>query len=318
MSNYNVELLQDGEEKKWDLFLRETINPSFYSSTRFNNFYAWKVDEVLRLVFRKKDRIIGIIAGGVVNSEGKMVFNSPYSSSFSGFCYSDHLSLLDANNIIGCFEEFLSKKGVSEIFICQSPQCYLDHFDESFNFLLDYNDYLVSKKELSYFITRESFCNSKISRNVRKACSEGLRLLANIDVETACEFLILHKKKRNLGLSIPAADIVGLSKLLGGKIHCHGVYSGENLVAAIIVYVLGKTTVMGFNWDQDYDFQQYRCTDFLLYEVVSYYFDLGFTKFDLGTATINGEPNWGLLKYKEKLGGIGCLRTTYRKSLISE
>lgn len=317
MSDYSVSLLQPGEEKQWDLFLLETINSSFFNSLPFLNFYDQKVKEVLRFVFRRKNKIIALMAGGVVDSVDGLKFFSPYSSSFSGFCYGEHLSLFDAKNVITCLENYLHNKGIKEILIVQPPQCYYEYCDQRFDFLFLANDYVIVRNELTYFVTKESLSASGIWRNLKKADKSGLRFVSNVDIETVGEFLILHKGKRNLGLSTPVTDLVGLANLLVGKIHCHAVYSGDILVAAIIVYVLGKSTVMGFNWDQDYDFQHYRCTDFLLYKVISYYFDQGFTNFDLGTVTLNGEPNWGLLKFKEKLGGRGCLRTSYCKSLVN-
>lgn len=314
-AEYTIDLVEFVEEYRWADAIKDASGFTLYHDLKYSKYYAYKVDEVLNILIKRNGVVVALISGGVCIVEEEKRFLSPFSASFSGFLFVDGLSLLSCSCCFKIFEDFMLSRGVVRVVLGQPPSCYYHFYDQSLDFLFYYNNYSAIGNELAYFVTKDSVDHAGVRRNLNRAVKAGLRFVPNIDLEVAGNFLILHKKKRNLGLSVPVAEIVELSGLLDGMIHSHGVYINDTLVAAIIVYMLGQRTVMGFNWDQDYDFQQYRCTDFLLYETVMHYFGQGFTIFDLGTVTINGQPNWGLLKYKEKLGGIGCLRTKYSKFL---
>jgi len=51
--------------------------------------------------------------------------------------------------------------------------------------------------------------------------------------------------------------------------------------------------------------------DFLLFNLWSYYKEVGFELIDLGISTEAGLPNEGLLRFKETHGSVSSIRNTF-------
>ncbi len=302
-------------DDNWDEFVAGAWDGTLYHASEFIKFTSNKVEQILPLGFKKKGKILSLIPMGIVSEDGQKVLKTPYSASFTGFCFGPGFHLDPLFGSLRNLEEIGLELGIQRIHIGQPPLFYYGGAGELIEYGLSQKGYQRVTVELNHYVTAFDAPPAGVGRNLKKADRLGLKFRADIDLRAAALFQIHHKQKRGLNLSVGVDELELLSRCLPGKIQAHGVFYHGVMVASIIVYIQSKHIAMGFNWDQDYEFQSYRCTDFLLCHVMSHYFRHGFSIFDLGTSSLNGDINWGLTRFKEGFGSMSGIRTVYQKCI---
>lgn len=314
-NNVKLILMEDDRNADWDAFVATGINYCFYHDSAFNDYYRYKTAGTLKIAFEKDGDIIAALPGGIVG-ENKDTFAAPFSASFGGFCVGAAAKLEDIFHVVELLDDFLREKGVKRVILRQPPVMYSAAPDERLSYTLLRYGYHHAVNDLTLYVTAEDTAASTFTRNVKKAAREGLSFRECADPGPVWDFIAAHKKKRSIPFSVSHEETVGLKTMLKDRIRFFGVFLGETLVAAIIVYYLNEVAALGFNWEQDYHYQALRPTDYMLYFTAEAVFHSGRRYFDLGNATGNGEPNWGVARYKEKLSPRGALRTSWEKTLV--
>jgi lipid II:glycine glycyltransferase (peptidoglycan interpeptide bridge formation enzyme) len=83
------------------------------------------------------------------------------------------------------------------------------------------------------------------------------------------------------------------------------------MIAGMVIFVCNRRAALAFYYVSHREgFQLYHGFNLLVYEVVRWCSEQGFRFLDLGTFTINMQPNWGLASFKESFGTQGVFRDT--------
>jgi hypothetical protein len=87
------------------------------------------------------------------------------------------------------------------------------------------------------------------------------------------------------------------------------------MIGGSVIFVTNKKTLLAFYISHNDEYQQFRPVNLLFHEVLRWGYVRHFTYLDLGTFTLNMEPNWGLGRFKEKHNARGYLRDTFALKL---
>jgi lipid II:glycine glycyltransferase (peptidoglycan interpeptide bridge formation enzyme) len=82
------------------------------------------------------------------------------------------------------------------------------------------------------------------------------------------------------------------------------------MLGGIVVFAANAEVILAFYISHDTKYQNYRPVNLLLYEVIKWGRNHGYSHLDLGTFTLNMAPNWGLGRFKENFSARGFLRDT--------
>lgn len=154
-----------------------------------------------------------------------------------------------------------------------------------------------------------------MERNCRKAERSGTRVVP-VSPEECFDLLSEVKRAKGYAFSFVRERLKDQVEMFPDVFRCLGVRqeNGE-LLAGLIEAVLGNTALL-LAGDQTEDGKRVSAVDFLLFHQVSTHFAGKIEMVDLvGTVTIQGVPNWGLVRHKENFGGTVSLRNTYGKAL---
>jgi len=312
--NLVIELIKGERNGIWDRFVKSCPNFTFYQSSDFLDYYSFKVDSLHKIVFKKKNKIIASIPGGIIN-KGGLKFYSPFSASFGGFCYIEGSKLEDVFAMIRGLNDYLKLNNIAEAIIRQTPLIYSKRLDEYIDFALLCNGYALDRTELTLYMDAINCVTAKVKQNIRKAERSGLVFSEEDSIEEVYKFISFHKKKKNITFSVTSEDLIYLKNLFPGHIKTFSVSYKNKIIAAIITYFLNDICVLGFNWEQDEQYQEYRPTDLMIYKTANWIFNSGYRFFDLGTVTLEGKPNLGLSRFKENFGTNGVIRKTFVKKI---
>ncbi|MCL4491201.1 MAG: GNAT family N-acetyltransferase [Nitrospirae bacterium] len=315
MSDIKLLPLRESDEGLYNDFVEQSINGTFYHNLSFIKLYGCKAKRTITVVFKKRDKIMSVLAGGIIENNGSLTFSSPFSASFTGFCYSKEVKLRDAFDIIALLETHLKSNGISEVTLQHPPIIYCNSLDERFDFALNYSGFKIGTADLTFYIESLSAISSSVLRNVKKAEASGLLFRETEECERVWNFLRQQKSKKGVYFSISLNELKSLKDIFKEKVRFFGVYKGGELLSAMILYCLNRNTALGFTWAQCEEYQILRPTDYLIYNVSRVVFAEGYRFFDLGTGTIGGEPVWGVTRFKENYSPGSAMRKKYIKTL---
>ena len=149
-------------------------------------------------------------------------------------------------------------------------------------------------------------------RSTKKAMREGVEVKISDDFEKFYKIL-----EHNLGMrhnvqpTHTLEELKRLKRLLLDKIILFAAYLDNLMLGGIVLFVANPNVILAFYISHNNRYQQYRPVNLLLYEIIKWARLQGFKYLDLGTFTLNMEPNWGLGRFKENHNARGFLRDTY-------
>jgi lipid II:glycine glycyltransferase (peptidoglycan interpeptide bridge formation enzyme) len=88
-----------------------------------------------------------------------------------------------------------------------------------------------------------------------------------------------------------------------------------DVVGGTLLFVCSRRVVLNFYLCRRRDRQELRTANMLAYQTLEWARREGFQYYDFGTSTIDMEPNWGLVRFKEGFGGIPYLRESWKLEL---
>ena len=89
-----------------------------------------------------------------------------------------------------------------------------------------------------------------------------------------------------------------------------GAYYNDIMVSGVINFHINEKAVLAFYISHDENYSALRSVNLLFYSVFRWAINNGYSIYDFGLFTIDGEPNMGLGRFKENFGASGIFRDT--------
>jgi len=287
-----------------------------YNSAEFNQINRSKCDNLIFLLFHDSKRKIGIIAG-VIKSE----LISPFSAPFSCFSVNDTkmkfeyiseaLLLLDGladelqlSNVKFVLPPFFYNENlISKIAICLAQNNY------SSDLLV--NHHLLSSDHISYV-------EGRVDKNLRYSIKTAMRfelvfrIASNADeYKLAYNVIELNKRSKERPQSMTFDQILEMTRLI--NIDFMLVLKEGNPIASAIVYNHTPEIVQIIFWGALPDTSRYYPMNFLVSNILKYYYEKGVRIIDLGTSMLGSRLNTGLINFKESIGARPSVKFSFSK-----
>lgn len=169
--------------------------------------------------------------------------------------------------------------------------------------------------DVTHVVTSDTFRPREMTvRNVKKA-RRGGAAIGPLSPTVCFDWLSEIKAQKGYRFNYERPRFVRQFETFDEACRCHGVFdpAGTILAAGFEVGTPGWAILV--NWDQSPAGRAVSATDFLLAERMGQLFATGRRFVDLGTVTLDGTPNWGLIQHKANFGGYAALRHNYLLAL---
>jgi hypothetical protein len=163
------------------------------------------------------------------------------------------------------------------------------------------------------FLERIDYGNAK---RIRKCLREGFS--AQKLPQSACaqvhELISANRARRGYPISMSAAQLDEMARLFPGRLHLFGVQAREpaSLAAAAVCLALSPGILYVFYWGDSEGMETYSPTVLLAQSIYEFCQASNIALLDIGTATVEGKPNPGLMRFKRNLGFTESLKPSYR------
>ena len=132
----------------------------------------------------------------------------------------------------------------------------------------------------------------------------------------ACyELLAETKRRRGAQPSISLDYLMMLSEIFGKRIAMHRLIRGGELAGAALVYRVKRDWDYVAAWGDDLRHRHDRVMNVMAYQLVRAAIGQRVSVIDIGTSSVSGVPDDGLVQFKRNIGGATGLRLNFRLSL---
>jgi lipid II:glycine glycyltransferase (peptidoglycan interpeptide bridge formation enzyme) len=213
-----------------------------------------------------------------------------------------------------------SKQGIKRMLVTQPPLVYCAQPHQYVDFCWARLGFAYLKREVTAVIPLAFRDQDGIVASFRSETRTALRkgLRAGIEVRQTDDldefYRILERnlsQRHNVKPTHTAEELNKLKKLLPDEVIQFTAYLKNKPLAGITVFVCNPRVILAFYISHDQKYQELRPVNTVYHEVIRWGWQNGYKYLDLGTFTLNMQPNWGLGKFKENFGARGFLRETF-------
>lgn len=305
------------DRKQWEEFVLNANNGTMFHYLKFLDYHPQGRFKNLHLIIKENRNIISLFPA----VDEKKTIISHQGASYGGFVLRNGIGIHKTYLIVEHLLAYLKAHKYKKIILTQTPLIYYKNPNQYIDFALLKNAFHYRKREITAVIPLDiadpllSF-HADARRSTKKAIREGVQIKISDDFKTFYKIL-----KHNLGMRHNVSpthslyELLKLKKLFPDDIMLFAAYLKEKMIGGIVIFVANTEVILAFYISHDQKFQIYRPVNLLFYEVIKWGRNKQFKYLDLGTFTLNMEPNWGLGRFKENHNARGFLRDSFEINL---
>ncbi|MDZ7993363.1 MAG: hypothetical protein RM022_030305 [Nostoc sp. EfeVER01] len=316
MSRHFILSIDDKYEIKVNYFIESEVNHIF-NTYDFFNIHKTERAFYFQLCKKESEIVLGTIHFTEVASD---VFKSPAKGTFGGFVIQGNIDFSIYEQFIRTVDDYLWCIGATKIEVLMQPMCHNPSlFSLTYNILIRLG-YSVDNHELNYNLVVDNICfSAKINHGNRKRLNKCLReglIAKELDYsvyEQAYSVILENRIRRGFMFSMNYEQILQMVNMFPEKIKLFGVFKKETIVCSSICVVINPLILYVYAWGDIDNMQNYSPITLLANYIYEYAQKKAFQLLDLGTSTILGEPNVGLMQFKKNLGCQESLKLSFSK-----
>ncbi len=309
--------LTQKDTKHWEAFVAAANNGTIFHTLKFLSYHPKRRFRNYHLIIKERGRVIALFPA----VEHDKTIISHRGASYGGFVLQHgtgiHTTCLAVEHLV----TYLRNHGYNKVVLTQTPIIYYKKPNQYIDFALVKSGFTYLKREVTAVIPLDAAeplvtFHADARRSTKKAIREGVLVSISDEYDTFYRIL-----KRNLGMRHNVSpthtlrELKKLKKLYPDDIILFAACRKNRMLGGIVVFVANPKVILAFYISHDSNYQSFRPVNLLFYEVLKWGRNRGFSYLDLGTFTLNMEPNWGLGRFKENHNARGFLRDTYELKL---
>lgn len=282
-----------------------------FNSVDFSELNRDKCKELHYLLFKDSKVRFGIGLG-----ESGQELKSPFSAPFGGFSYVRNEKVEHFEQAVELLKNY-GENNNKQIVISLPPVIYnptfvtknvsaflrcggnVRHMDINYQF------------EVNKFGEYETLLDTKTRNKLHNSMKHNFEFVElnsknDDDVRRAYEVIKLNREKRGFPLRMSLEAVLDTIRIIKADFF---VMSYEHTdVAAAQIFHVSPGIAQVIYWGDIPDYSELRVMNYFSYKVFEHYYRKGLRILDIGPATENGIPNYGLCEFKENIGCTASLK----------
>jgi len=307
------------DTRQWEDFVPKANNGTMFHYQRFLNYHPARRFKNHHLIIKEKDNILALFPAVIQDN----TVISHQGASYGGFVLKQGIGIHKTCLMVEHLVTYFKERGYQRIILTQTPLIYYKEPDQYIDFALVKSGFHYRKREITAVIpinVAEPLLtfHADARRSTKKAMREGVRVTISEDFKTFYAILEHNLGMRhNVSPTHTIEELLRLKKLFPDDILLFAAYLNKKMIGGLVVFCAHQNVMLAFYISHNNDFQIYRPVNLLFYEVLKWGYIKGFKYLDLGTFTLNMNPNWGLGRFKENHNARGFLRDSFELDLLN-
>lgn len=257
-----------------------------------------------------------------LSDAGGGLWRSPGRGTFAGPAWAPDVALDEADGFLSAVESELATAGATALEVLLPPMAHDPEDVGRSIYLLTARGWATTRCDLNQSIAVDARplaerMNRANAKRSRKCARSGLvaERLPTTCLPQVYDVLRANRAAAGLELSMPLDALQRLDAAFPGALELFGCREGEQLVAAAVCLRLSPAVLYVFYWGHLPSHGALSPVVPLAESIYRHCQQERISTLDLGTSTIAGEPNLGLLSFKRGLGCEQSLKVRMRKAL---
>lgn len=251
------------------------------------------------------------------------VARTPYKAPFGSLECSENIGPKVLYRFLENVQHRLQEGGAKDIFIKNPPCAYAPgKWALVETFLLNLG-YAISEAEVSVVIpVRDKAFSEMIRHSEKLRWRQGkeagfhFQNLALDRLEEVFQLIAACHAEKGYSLSITQAELERTAKVFPDRYVLSGVFQGEKIVAAAVSIRINEDVLYNFLFNHEKALNHLSPPVLLMEGIYTFCRQNSIRLMDLGTSALQGNPNFPLLDFKLRMGGVPASKFTFHKETV--
>jgi len=305
----HIEEFSPEQTERWDEFVNRSWNGTIFHTRQFLSYHPSDRFNDRSLILKENNKWVGIFPAAY----SSRVISSHPGASYGGLVLIEPMGIEKTQLVADALLQYLKELKCKKVEMALTPSIYQKFPCNYFEFILTKNNFTYQKRELSAYIpvSQKPFdlFKQEARTATRKAKREGIIIKEGRSIEEF--YKILEKNlgmRHNVKPTHTLDELITLKKLFPKRIRLFSSIYKKKQIAGTILFLTNERVILAFYISHNEEFQHLRPVNLLFFHVIKWAYKNHYRFLDLGTFTLNMEPNFGLARFKESLGAQGIFR----------
>ncbi|MDP3150141.1 MAG: GNAT family N-acetyltransferase [Ignavibacteria bacterium] len=271
------------------------------------------------LMFVNKNQIVAVLPGKLIDG----IFESPIGASYGSIVTND-ITFDESLELVALLLQYGKENGYKGFELTPAPMIYETYQNQNLDFAMLWLGFSYKLHYISSAIKLdkerdiiERFTPT-IRRNIRKTLKQPeISLEINERYDEFYPILVENKARHNVKPTHSYDDLLKLKELMPDNLKLFMVYFNEKPIGGSLMFFTNKNVALCFYNMLLYDYAEYKPIQRVMYEVVKYSTEQGYSYVDIGVSQDTKAknpmtPSIGLIQFKEKFDAKTIMRNTFQ------
>ncbi len=301
---------------------RQVFEPDLFNTVEYARLHAHRSGAgVLRYDYRRPDeQAVAGVFQAVRCDAG--VFTSPGRGPYGGFDASPGLTDAELMEFVSLTETALCQHGARRVDVVLPPFCYNPQLGPRILSALCHAGYRVTRQELNQALALDpdgsaSHANHAARKRLNRARRAGVaaRSFGRHEYRAGYDAIVENRRKKGRSLSMSWNDVLAMADAFPARVHVFGAEQDSRVLAAAICVAVSTRVLYVYAWGEIAGAEPVSPVSVLADHLADFARERGFGLLDLGTSSVEGIVNPGLLAFKRSLGADDSLKLWLTKVL---
>ena len=326
LNKIEVKGYTEDHHKAWDEFIRTTSrNGGIFQERDFLSYHPEGKFNDASLLFFEKGTLMAVFPAAYVSENNKLKVVSHPGSSCGGLIFHYSATLQQVLDILELLIEFYQGKKADTIEIRLAEPIFNSIPDEEIRYLLWHRGFVLRSQEISTCVKLtetkiwEKLCRKRNLSYIKQQQKEGVEVKETGDVDKV--YPVIEMNLKVLYNRIPThsrEELMRLKEIYPDRIH-YWIAEKENKVLGILVlFDVNTTGVHSFYIAKNEEVENVKAMPLLFHKVFEHYYDHKYDWFNFGISSRGQQIKWGILEFKENVGGRATARQIWCLDNLSD
>ena len=312
--------------KEWDIFVRtRSRNGGIFHEQKFLSYHKKGKFQDMSILLYKGDKLFGVFPCVENESCNQAIIVSHPGSSYGGLVFHFNAKTRDVLSMLDGLINYYNQLNYFSIEMQLSEPIFCHPIGEELDFLLWHRGFTLKSKEISTCVQLSQdkiwklHGRKKNITDINNLTRKGFEFGESDSLKEIYPIIENNLKSRyNKAPTHSIDELHLLKKLYPNKINLWLVkYLGKPICTAVS-FIVNETAVHDFYIAQDYNYSKYNVMPFLFYNIFDHYSNKGFKWYNFGISSRKENIKWGILEFKERMGGRATTRNMYLLQNLAE
>lgn len=306
------------QKSEWDNFVRkESRNGGIFHERHFLDYHPLGRFNDASLVIHSRNKVVGVFPAAYLQTEQGLKVASHPGSSGGGLIYHRKHGLRQVLEMLELILLYYRESGVASLEVRLAEPIFSELSDGELTYLLWHRGFRLATREISSCVSLQDFSwrefeRKKNENDIRRLRKLGLKIA--LFEEAARIYPLIEKNLDNRHAKRPTHELAELEELkqrYPDRLHFWAAILDDMPIATIVTFAVNNTSVHVFYIAMDYTHANLQVMPLLFHDVFEYYQVIGFKWFNFGISSRGDWIKWGILEFKERMGGRATTRETW-------